>query len=79
MLPQESHDLAKSAAATAAMISNYYFSSAGDYFSPQAEINPPLHTWSLGVEEQYYLLAPAFMGGIAALAARRHWDARRRC
>jgi peptidoglycan/LPS O-acetylase OafA/YrhL len=77
VLPQESHDLAKSAAATAAMISNYYFSSAGDYFSPQAEINPLLHTWSLGVEEQYYLLAPAFMGGIAALAARRHWDARR--
>ena len=59
------------------MISNYYFSSAGDYFSPQAEINPLLHTWSLGVEEQYYLLAPAFMGGIAALAARRNWDARR--
>ncbi|MEA2983072.1 MAG: hypothetical protein QOF09_4895, partial [Alphaproteobacteria bacterium] len=77
LLPMEGRDLAKSGAATAAMISNYYFSSAGDYFSPQAEINPLLHTWSLGVEEQYYLLAPAFMGGIVALAARRNWNATR--
>jgi peptidoglycan/LPS O-acetylase OafA/YrhL len=77
VLPQESRDLAKSAAATAAMISNYYFSSGGDYFSPPAEINPLLHTWSLGVEEQYYLLAPAFMAGVVALAARRNWNAMR--
>lgn len=77
LLPMEGRDLAKSAAATAAMISNYYFSAAGDYFSPQTEINPLLHTWSLGVEEQYYLLAPAFMGGIVALAVRYNWNAKR--
>jgi peptidoglycan/LPS O-acetylase OafA/YrhL len=29
------------------------------YFSPRAELNPFLHTWSLGVEEQFYLLFPA--------------------
>lgn len=29
------------------------------YFSPGAELNPYLHTWSLGVEEQFYLLFPA--------------------
>lgn len=28
------------------------------YFSPKAEFNPYLHTWSLGVEEQFYLLLP---------------------
>ena len=78
LLPQESRQLAKSGAATAAMISNYYFSSiGGDYFSPPAEINPLLHTWSLGVEEQYYLLAPAFMGATVWFAARRNWDATR--
>ncbi|SIT36584.1 Acyltransferase 3 [Paraburkholderia piptadeniae] len=29
-----------------------------DYFSPRVEFNPYLHTWSLGVEEQFYLLFP---------------------
>lgn len=29
------------------------------YFSPGAELNPYLHTWSLGVEEQFYLIFPA--------------------
>ena len=31
---------------------------AGDYWSPRAEFNPFTHTWSLGVEEQFYLLSP---------------------
>lgn len=30
----------------------------GDYFSPGADLNPFLHTWTLGVEEQFYLLFP---------------------
>ncbi|MFO2461943.1 acyltransferase [Pseudomonas sp. 15FMM2] len=29
------------------------------YFSPGAELNPYLHTWSLGVEEQFYIIFPA--------------------
>lgn len=28
------------------------------YFAPRSEFNPYTHTWSLGVEEQFYLLAP---------------------
>ncbi len=31
---------------------------SGDYWSPRAEFNPYTHTWSLGVEEQFYLLFP---------------------
>lgn len=29
-----------------------------NYFSPRAEFNPFVHTWSLGVEEQFYLIFP---------------------
>lgn len=35
----------------------------GDYWSPRAEFNPFTHTWSLGVEEQFYLLAPFLLFG----------------
>ncbi len=36
---------------------------AGDYFAPTAAENPLLHTWSLSVEEQFYLIYPAAMIG----------------
>lgn len=40
-------------------LSNWTLAAASsDYFSPKAEFNPYTHTWSLGVEEQFYLLFP---------------------
>lgn len=38
--------------------SNNYFASFGDYFAPANHEQPLLHTWSLAVEIQFYLLAP---------------------
>ena len=38
--------------------SNNYFAGFGDYFAPASHEQPLLHTWSLAVEIQFYLLAP---------------------
>ena len=41
--------------------SNILFWLEGGYFANAAELNPLLHTWSLAVEEQYYILFPVFL------------------
>lgn len=38
--------------------SNWLFALQTNYFDAQAELNPLLHTWSLGIEEQFYLIWP---------------------
>jgi peptidoglycan/LPS O-acetylase OafA/YrhL len=40
-------------------LSNFWLlETSGDYFSPKTDFNPYTHTWSLGVEEQFYLVFP---------------------
>lgn len=48
--------LGQQAASSLFGVSNIYFWSTSGYFSPEAHSQPLLHTWSLGVEEQFYLL-----------------------
>jgi len=50
--------------------SNVFFWSESGYFDADANIKPLLHTWSLSVEEQFYLIWPAFMVGLATLGHR---------
>lgn len=48
----------KSLAAASLGVSNMYFCPQGGYFDSFSKMNPLLHTWSLGVEEQFYLFWP---------------------
>ncbi|HEY3721590.1 MAG TPA: acyltransferase family protein [Roseiarcus sp.] len=61
MFPREFDTLGKSIAATVLFSSNLYFFYTNDYFQNAAQFQPLLHTWSLAVEEQFYLLFPILM------------------
>ncbi len=67
LLPEELEDFGQSLLATALFVSNFLFYSEAGYFAGPAEAKPLLHTWSLAVEEQYYLLFPLL------LLALRRW------
>ncbi|CAM5269706.1 Acyltransferase OS=Rhodanobacter lindaniclasticus OX=75310 GN=B1991_04940 PE=4 SV=1 [Rhodanobacter lindaniclasticus] len=62
LAPSDQGRQATAAATAAVWLSNMHFAFAKlDYFSPGAGSNLFLHTWSLGVEEQFYLLWPALV------------------
>lgn len=58
LLPQDFLELGRSVMAQVLMIPNLHFYRTSGYFTQDADLKPLLHTWSLGVEEQFYLLLP---------------------
>jgi peptidoglycan/LPS O-acetylase OafA/YrhL len=60
LLPGELIDYAKSMLAATGSASNFYFWAHSGYFSSPTS-KPLLHTWSLAVEEQFYILFPLFL------------------
>lgn len=58
LLPVDYTKLAHSAVAQQLMLSNFFFWRNTGYFGGEADVMPLLHTWSLAVEEQFYLGYP---------------------
>ena len=67
LLPTDLIGYGKSLIATVTFVANFYFWRDTNYFATAAEFKPLLHLWSLGVEEQFYILFPLAL----ALLARR--------
>lgn len=57
--------LANSTFTTVFSISNVYFWRQTGYFAGASELFPLLHTWSLGVEEQFYIFVPLLLLAVA--------------
>ena len=61
LLPSDFVELAQSVLAQQLMVSNFYFWKTVGYFGGNAAQKPLLHTWSLAVEEQFYLVYPLLL------------------
>lgn len=61
MLPSQLEDFSKSAVATMLFASNIFFRQNSGYFAAAEEEKPLLHTWSLSIEEQFYIVFPVFI------------------
>lgn len=71
LLPNHLKDFSESLTAVSIFSSNILFWKESGYFDTAVELKPLLHTWSLAVEEQYYVLFPIFM--ILLWKLRKRW------
>jgi len=61
LYPDEHQQLGKHLAAGVGFVSNVVLWRESGYFDVEAELKPLLHLWSLGIEEQFYILWPLFL------------------
>lgn len=61
LLPSQLTEYGRSLVATALFVSNFLFANEVDYFTNAADLKPLIHTWSLSVEEQFYIFFPPLL------------------
>ena len=71
MTPHDYAKLLKTAAYTLIFGSNLHFAKMGGYFDDQITAAPLLHTWSLSVEEQFYLVWPLLFAALVTSARNK--------
>lgn len=64
-LPSEMEDFSKTALTALFSASNFYFNLHNNYFDTPSLLQPMLHTWSLAVEEQFYIIFPLLILALA--------------
>jgi peptidoglycan/LPS O-acetylase OafA/YrhL len=65
LFPHELALLGENLAAAAAFVSNFVLYRQSGYFAAAAEAQPLLHLWSLGIEEQFYIVWPLLLATLA--------------
>lgn len=71
LLPQDFADFGTSAVWTTLFLSNIYFWQQPSYFGAAAELLPLLHTWSLAIEEQFYVFFPLALAFLLRFVPRK--------
>ncbi len=71
MPAQQLREFAKDVVAVALFVSNIRYMAGGGYFDAAEQLRPLLHTWSLAIEEQFYVVFPLLL-----FAVWRWWRAR---
>ncbi len=66
VLEMKLYDFSRFALSSTLFVSNIHYYHASGYFSPSSQLNFLLHTWSLSVEWQFYLIYPLLWLGIRA-------------
>ncbi|MGR9162626.1 acyltransferase family protein [Rhizobium leguminosarum] len=64
LLPEEYKELGKHIAGGAGFVSNLVLWQESGYFDSASETKPLLHLWSLGIEEQFYIVWPAVLWAV---------------
>ncbi len=72
LMPPDLEDFSHSLIASTLFVSNVYFWKNTGYFDGTSEFKPLLHTWSLSVEEQFYIVTPLLLFAIARWFSKRY-------
>lgn len=73
LLPSDMKEFSESIVAVFTFVSNILFWRTSGYFDADTELKPLLHTWSLALEEQYYVFFPVALMGLWRFGRKAVW------